>query len=346
MASITEQEFIDLHSAAWRELESETAYFNKHMGRLRNRIDSGSLTRERVDHYIELYNQVANHLAYSRTFYGETQTSEYLNRLAGNAHAVIYTKTVLRPGAALSFLGKGFPKLFRQEIRFFIVALLAFFIAGLIAFIYVSIDGRNALAFVDEFTLMNLREEGSYDDFTASMASLNGSYIGSNNIFVCLQAFAGGLTLGIYTLYMLIQNGIIIGVLGAVYASKGSSAFFWSLILPHGVTELFSIFLSGAAGFMIGMAIIRPGKLTRKTALVEAGKKSLKLMIMAVLFLIPSALIESFFTPLDLPYWSKFVFSIGMFVLLTLYLCIGVIREIKDKRKGTAGDLNDMQITE
>ena len=332
MAALTEQEFIEQHSSVWRELESETTYFNRHMSRFRNRIDSGSLTRERVDHYVELYNQVANHLAYSRTFYGDTRTSEYLNRLAGNAHAVIYTKTVLRPGAALKFLTKGFPRLFRQEIRFFLAALLAFLIAGMIAYLYVSIDGRNALAFIDETTLMNLREEGAYDDFTASMASIEGSYIGSNNIFVCLQAFAGGLTLGIYTLYMLIQNGIILGALGAVYASKGSAAFFWSLILPHGVTELFSIFLSGAAGFMLGMAIIHPGKLTRKTALVEAGKKSLKFMVMCVLFLIPSAVIESFFTPLDIPYWSKFLFSGGMFLLLCAYLCVGIIHDIKERR--------------
>ena len=301
MASITEREFIDLHSATWRELESETAYFNRHMSRFRNSFKSSSLTRERVDHYIELYNQTANHLAYSRTFYGDTQTSEYLNRLAGNAHAVIYTKTEMHPSKFFRFIAKGFPALFRSEFKIFLLALLAFVIPALISYAYVSVDERNALAFVDEFTLMNLREEGNYDDFSASMAGVQGSYIGTNNIFVCLQAFAGGLTLGIFTLYMLISNGIIIGTLGAYYAYKGSGAFFWSLIVPHGVTELFSIFLSGAAGFMIALAILRPGKLTRKTALIEAGKKSLKFMLMCVLFLIPSAIIESFFTPLDIP---------------------------------------------
>ena len=340
MAAMSEQEFIDLHSATWRELEAETTYFSRHMSRLRNRLKASALTRERVDHYIELYNQTANHLAFCRTFYGDTQTSEYLNRIAGNAHAVIYTKTVLEPGKIARFFTTGFPKLFRKEFIMFLIAFLAMTIPVIVAYAYVRADARNALAFVDENTLANIREEGNYDDFSAAMSSISGAYIGGNNILVCIQAFAGGFTLGIYTLYMLIFNGLQLGVLGAYCAGKGQGAFFWSLIVPHGVTELFAIMLSGAAGFMIARAIIMPGKLTRKTALVEWGKKSLKFMIMAILFLIPSALIESFFTPLALPYYVKFLFALGVFVLLVVYLCVGIRGDIKERklRKGAKAD--------
>lgn len=334
MAAMPEQEFIDLHSGMWRELEAETTYFSRHMSRLRNRLKASALTRERVDHYIELYNQTANHLAFCRTFYGDTQTSEYLNRIAGNAHAVIYSKTVFDPMKIIRFFTTGFPKLFRKEFVMFLIAFLAMAISAAVAYAYVRADTRNALAFMDEQSLASIREEGNYDDYSSVTSSITGTYIGMNNIFVCLLAFAGGFTLGIYTLYMLISTGIQLGVLGAYTASKGQSAFFWSLILPHGVTELFAIFLSGAAGFMIARAIIMPGKLTRKTALVENGKKALKFMVMAAVFLIPSAIIESFFTPLDLPYYVKFMFASGVFALLVMYLCVGIRADIKEIKAG------------
>ena len=327
----TEQEFILKNSEIWRELESETQYFSKRMNRLRNKLSPSRLTRERVDHYIELYNMAANHLAYCRTFWGETDTAQYLNRLVGSAHSVIYTKTVFSVNSIFAFLGKGFPKLFRKEFWFFLVAALAFIIPGVIAFLYVRTDIRNALAFMTEDQLAGIRPEGQYDTFNGGISTIEGFYIGSNNIVVCLQAFAGGLTLGLYTLYMLINNGIILGALAGVSSVRGCSAFFWSLILPHGVTELFAIMLSGAAGLMLGYALLRPGNISRKNALILAGKKALRFMVIAVLFLIPSAIIESFFTPRDLPYAVKFIFSGAVFLALAAYLCIGI------RKKNTIG---------
>ena len=330
----TEQEFIRRNISTWQELESENKYFTGRRSRLRNAHSKTAPTKERVDRYIELYNVTANHLAYVRTFWGETETAEYLNAIVGDAHSAIYSKTVFNFGKVFRFLGTGFPKLFRSEFRFFLFAFLAFTLPALTAFLYVIVNPDNALAFMSAEQLAGIRQEGNYDTFSALKSTLAGMYIGGNNIVVCIEAFAGGLTLGLFTLYAMVTNGLLIGALAGYTAANGSGAFFWSLILPHGVTELFAIWLSGMAGFLIAYAIINPGRISRKTAIIVQGKKAIKIMLICVLFLIPSAVIESFFTPLAIPYYYKFLFAGGMAALVTAYMLVGV------RKKGERRDQN------
>lgn len=329
--TLAEIEFVRENGALWQELEAETKYFRKHMGRIRNRVSRNGPDKERADHYMDIYRRTANHLAYARSFFGEsTETAEYLNRIAANAHGVIYAGRSHGIRRFFTFVAKGFPKLFRSEIVLFVITALVLILPGLLAYFYVKADTRNALLFIDAATLENLRPEGNYDDVVALLNNINGFYIGENNIIVTLSAFAGGLTLGLFTIYMLINNGLLIGVLAAYTEAQGSAVFFWSLILPHGITEFFAIFLSGMAGLMLGRAIIKPGRISRRTALVKAGRNAIKLMVMCILFLIFSAIVESWFTPLALPYWVKYIFSGAVLVLLALYLCVG-LRKKRDK---------------
>ena len=318
----TEQDFIRRNISTWQELESENKYFTGRRSRLRNAHSKTAPTKERVDRYIELYNVTANHLAYVRTFWGETETAEYLNAIVGDAHSAIYSKTVFNFGKVFRFLGTGFPKLFRSEFRFFLFAFLAFTLPALTAFLYVIVNPDNALAFMSAEQLAGIRQEGDYDTFSALKSTLSGMYIGGNNIVVCIEAFAGGLTLGLFTLYAMVTNGLLIGALAGYTAANGSGAFFWSLILPHGVTELFAIWLSGM--------------ISRKTAIIVQGKKAIKIMLICVLFLIPSAVIESFFTPLAIPYYYKFLFAGGMAALVTAYTLVGVRK--KGERRGLNAD--------
>ena len=83
---------------------------------------------------------------------------------------------------------------------------------------------------------------------------------------------------------------------------------------------------------MVGYAMLNPGRLKWGTAVLRAGKKAVKLLVIGILLLIPSAVIESFFTPLDIPYIFKFLFALTMLILLVLYLCVGIGKDEKQKR--------------
>src|SRR5690625_7713552 len=64
-------------------------------------------------------------------------------------------------------------------------------------------------------------------------ASFMSAEILTNNIQVAFLAFAGGITFGLLTVYVLIFNGILVGALAAVFWNAGKSYEFWAYIVPH-----------------------------------------------------------------------------------------------------------------
>ncbi len=313
-----EAAFIKENGRTWKLLESEIKYFNRRLGRFR-RAGRGD-GKERVDRLIVLYNRTANHLAYCRTYYGESETAVYLNKLVGAAHSVIYLGRRPRITSFLLFFVTGFPRTFRRNLMPFLIAAAVMIGGGLFSFFYTAADAENAFAFLAPENVLNMREEGNYDVFSLDFNSMLASFIGTNNIKVCLLAFASGITFGTYTLYILLTNGMLLGAMAGIAFHRGQNAFFWSLILPHGITELFAIFVSGAAGLLIGYSLIFPGKISRKDALIFRAKEGVKLLGGCIPILILSAVIEGYFTPLDLPYGYKYGFAMLMLILLVLYL--------------------------
>ena len=70
-----------------------------------------------------------------------------------------------------------------------------------------------------------------------------------------MLCFALGFALGVPTLLLLIQNGLMLGAFIALYDSRGLGFEIVGWLMIHGVTELGAIVLCGAAGLMLGYAI-------------------------------------------------------------------------------------------
>lgn len=324
---LPEEIFIKENAAAWNMLKEKTVRMRRSLHRPK---------KQEIDDYIILYNTVSNHLAYSRTYYGEGETTVYLNKLLGAAHTVIYAEKRTYAKSFFTFFGSGFPQLFRRYLKFFLIATAVFVLGGVLAYAYTAVNIENAAAFTDLNTITQYREEGQYDDPNLGMEIYSDIAIGTNNIRVCILAFVLGFTFGIGTLYVLITNGILIGVIAGIYFHKAQSLFFWSLIIPHGVPELFAIFLSGAAGLIIGYALINPKGLSRKDAFIVAARDAGLLLLGCIPILIIAAFVESFFTPLDIPYAVKYGFAAAELVVLVLYLCLPGRKKRKKRGVTTA----------
>ena len=152
---LPEEVFIRENAAAWNTLKEKTVRMRKATFRPK---------KQEVDDYIILYNTVSNHLAYSRTYYGEGETTAYLNKLLGAAHTVIYAEKKTYARSFFSFFGSGFPQLFRKYIKIFIISTAAFVLSGIFAYAYTAVNIENAAAFTDLNTITQYREEGQYDD--------------------------------------------------------------------------------------------------------------------------------------------------------------------------------------
>jgi uncharacterized membrane protein SpoIIM required for sporulation len=93
-----------------------------------------------------------------------------------------------------------------------------------------------------------------------------------NNIRVSMMAVAFGVTAGIGTAIVLVQNGMMIGALAGAATNANVDFLFWSVILPHGVIELSAICIAGGAGFVIARALFAPGELATPRRAAIGGR--------------------------------------------------------------------------
>src|SRR4029078_11143877 len=93
-------------------------------------------------------------------------------------------------------------------------------------------------------------------------------------------------------------------------AVHGRLDIFLQLIAPHGLLELTSIFVAGAAGLRIFWTWIDPGPRTRSRALAEEGRALFTVAIALVWTLGVCRLIEGFVTGSGLPWPVKIAIGV------------------------------------
>ena len=141
-----------------------------------------------------------------------------------------------------------------------------------------------------------------------------------NNLSVSFGAIAGGISGGVYTIYLMGFNGLHLGTVSALVAQNNLSYPFWGFVFPHGALELPAIFLAGGAGLLIGQAIVFPGQYRPIDALKRNGQKATQLLFGIVPMLVIAGAIEGFFSPNPLiPDAVKYLTGIGLFTILIAY---------------------------
>jgi uncharacterized membrane protein SpoIIM required for sporulation len=144
----------------------------------------------------------------------------------------------------------------------------------------------------------------------------------TNNIRVAILAFAGGMLLGTLTLYVLVQNGLFLGIIAGAAQAYGFSPNLWGFVAAHGAVELSVIFIAGGAGLQLGWSVLRPGLITRQAALRMAARRAAYLLLGCMPLLIIAGLIEGFISPSALPITLKMAVSFTTGVALYSYLIL------------------------
>lgn len=257
------------------------------------------LPLEQVQRLGRLYRQAASDLAYARTYFPNTPATTYLNQLVTQAHTMIYAEEPQRLKALWRFFASTVPAAVRESWRPLALSTALMIAAGLVGFFAILYDPNLAEALVPaEYLHYTPESRAGEEIFPLEFRALIGTVILINNVRVAILAFGLGITLGIGTALILFYNGLIVGALSAHFFRAGLFYSFWALIVPHGMLELMAIFLSGAAGFVLGWPLVNPGEQTRKEAFAAGGKKSVVLMLGALPFLVAAAAIEGFITPM------------------------------------------------
>src|SRR5205823_2689826 len=132
------------------------------------------------------------------------------------------------------------------------------------------------------------------------------------------------------SLLMLVLNGVSFGGVLGLYQSKGIVKLILAFVAPHGVLELTAVCIAGGAGFLLAAALLIPGPRTRKRALVENGRRAIRLVAAATVLLLVAGSLEGFVSPIpNWPLRAKFAVSAATLVVLVLYLSAGRERKTR-----------------
>jgi uncharacterized membrane protein SpoIIM required for sporulation len=288
-----------------------------------------ALSHDEVSQFAALYREVASDLARARTYGASPEMIYTLERAVGSGHNVLYSPPVRSARRAWEWLAAGFPALVRRRalpILFAGVMLYGPAVAAFIAIVDVParatlIIPAEMIARAEDGAARQARGEG-YVDIPELFMPLFSSGIIANNVQVTFFAFAGGIVVGLGTMFILLLNGIMLGGVAGLFQSEGLSLYLWSFVLPHGIMELTAICIAGGAGLLLGSAFLLPGRSTRRDALVRRGRDAVSLLGGTVVMLILAGLIEGFISPSALPSAVKLAFGVLMAFVMSAYLLL------------------------
>ncbi len=273
------------------------------------------------------YRQVCNHYALARSRRYSPALVDELHHLVMRGHQQLYSRHGAWLWRLLAFVAMDFPRALRRNIRYFALALALFLIPALLVGAFCYADPELIYSVMDDAQVAEMesmyapdaehpgRPEGrnSETDFV-----MFGFYI-SNNIGIGFRTFASGILLGIGTLFTLLFNGVMIGGVAGHLTQLGYTDTFWPFVSGHSSLELTAIVICGAAGLMLGHAVIAPGQYRRVDALKERGQEALKLVMGAAIMLLGAAFIEAFWSSSSASNELKFGVAAMLWLLMLLY---------------------------
>lgn len=267
-----------------------------------------------------LYRQAASDLAVLRADASSVHFAAYLNQLLARAHNTIYSGHKTSHTAILFFFRDTYPQLFRKNFDYFLFAFILFLGGGVMGSILTLQDPDFRLKIIGPEMVQTIERHEMWTHSVIAIKPVASSSIMTNNLSVAFTSFAAGITAGLGTMYMVIFNGLLMGVIATACAQAGMSLQLWSFVAPHGVLELPAIFISSAAGLRIATGLLFPGVLPRRESLAQAGREAVQLLLGCIPMLLIAGVIEAFLSPTELPVRLKFLFAASMFTLLVAYL--------------------------
>lgn len=286
-----------------------------------------------VEVLVARYREVAADLARLRTAARgrEVDALFYVSRLVAAGHNLLYRPRQSAARAAGSYLAVEVPREIRRSWRLVALAALLLFGPGIAT--YVAVVRQPALAYelmpagmIDRAETASAREaqgEGYLPSREVNALPVLASGIATNNITITYVAFAGGILLGVGTIWILVTNGIAMGAAVGLFETKGVAHLIWAFVAPHGVLELSAVCIAAAGGLHLAAALLLPGALTRREALVARGRHAVRLITAATMLLVVAGAIEGFLSPRVWPMEWKLAISATTAALLALYVSLG-----------------------
>ena len=304
--------FIKQNKEKW--LDFEQAIFGK--------------AKKNPDEMASLYVHLINDLSYAQTYYPRSKTVVYLNHLASQIYQKIYKTKRTETNQLVQFFAIDVPLLLFQYRRYLLYSFVLFFVFVGIGVLSARYDADFVrLVLGDQYVNMTL--ENIKDGNPVAVYKSGGNWgsafgITLNNLFVGLRCFLYGLFAGIGTLWIYIQNCIMLGSFQYFFYEQG---VFWESVRGiwiHGSMEIFAIVIEAAAGLILGASILFPKTYSRMASLKMGFKAGFKIFIATMPFTVAAGLLEGFVTryALEMPNWLNVFIILSTLFLISFYFLV------------------------
>ncbi|MCE0499738.1 MAG: stage II sporulation protein M [Methylacidiphilales bacterium] len=271
-----------------------------------------------------LYRSTTGDLAFAQTHYRGTTLLLFLHQLVARAHHQIYRPHRLTLQIACSFFRNDIPQAIRGHLQAVIWSGIVFLLGIAFGLSAVQFDERVALIILPTEVLNSIYSGHMWTEsvFNVLPGAVSSTLLFTSNISVALFAFAGGLSFGLVTFWVLFVNGFLLGVVLKLCSKYGLLGVALEFIAGHGLLEISAIVVSGGAGFVVANALLNPGSWSRADALAVQGRSAVRMALASVPALIIAGCIEAFISPSHFPVWFKIVLGLVLGGLFWLYLLL------------------------
>lgn len=299
--------FIATYRDEWSRLEAACAGGGRGLS---------SSSGPEIGETVRLYLRASAHLAEAQGRFHDPGLEGYLNELVARAHAAIYS---VRPRTIRGFVRLfvvRYPDAMRRTAPYVLVAAVILTAVVLVSWAWV-LNSREAQAgLLPPAAREAIQQSGGRSNDLGPPQGLS-AFILFNNVLVAFLAFALGITFCVGTVFVLVRNALLIGVLAGSFQAVGHGGRFWALVLPHGVLELIAICIAAGAGLRMGWALIDPGDRPRGLALRQEAGEAVVVVVGVIPAFVVAALIEGFITGSAVP--DALEVGLGL-VVAALYL--------------------------
>jgi uncharacterized membrane protein SpoIIM required for sporulation len=277
-----------------------------------------------------LHRQLCSHYALARSRRYSPGLIAELEVLVRRGHRQLYRRRSTPLRSALDFMARGFPRTLRRHSAVFWIAAALFFLPMIGMGVAVHQDADLVYSLLDAEEVAELESlydparhkpgRGSERQADTDVAMF-GFYV-MNNVGIGFRTFAGGLILGLGSLVILLVNGLFIGAVAGHLTRLDYGATFWPFVGGHGPYELTAIAICGAAGLLLGQALLAPGQRTRLAALRANARDAVVLVGGAAVLLVFAAVIEAFWSAGPAPAPLKHGVGVLGWILVAAYLML------------------------
>ncbi len=245
-----------------------------------------------------LYRATAADLALARRRFPNDPVVARLERLVQRGRRVVY-HTAKRSTSFREYVSHGYWRRVRERPALLLASIAFLAVPTLLAgyWAWRAPGPASGLVPSQYQSVTQPRQPGQDLGESVDEQSALAAQIFTNNIYVAAIAFGGGLLFGLLTVYILIQNGVLLGAVAGLAIGSGNGRPFFELVTAHGILELSCIAVAGYAGLRIASAIIDPGTRTRGEALRQEARAAVEILLGTAAWLVVAGLVEGFLTP-------------------------------------------------